>query len=156
MVRNLPANAGDVGSIPGSGRSPGEGNGTPFQYSCLENPMDRGAWWATVHGVAKSRIRLSHFTFTFLCILATSSICTSINLLYLHQWMNYLKTNPSKLCTYPPYFTYSRSWLLQLVHVTQTSLSFLYPLVRSHQYTNLLFDLLSYNQYKHTPCMHVY
>ena len=47
-------NAGDLGSIPGSGRSPGEGNGNPLQYSCLENGMDRGAWWATVHGVAKS------------------------------------------------------------------------------------------------------
>ena len=43
----------------------GEGNGTPLQYSCLENPMDRGAWWAAVHGVAKSRTRLSNFTFTF-------------------------------------------------------------------------------------------
>ena len=57
-------NAGDPDSIPGSGRSPGEGNGTPLQYSCLENPMDREAWWATVHGVAKSRTRLSDFTFT--------------------------------------------------------------------------------------------
>ena len=47
-------NAGDVSSIPGSGRSPGGGNGTPSQYSCLENSMDRGVWWATVHGVAKS------------------------------------------------------------------------------------------------------
>ena len=44
---------------------PGEGNGNPFQYSCLENPMDGGAWWATVHGVAKSWTRLSNFTFTF-------------------------------------------------------------------------------------------
>jgi len=50
---------GDTGSIPGSGRYPGEGNGNPLQYSCLENPMDRGAWRATVHGVAKSRTRLS-------------------------------------------------------------------------------------------------
>ena len=58
-------NAGDLGSIPGSGRSPGEGNGNPLQYSCLENPMDGGAWWATVHGVAKSQTRLSDFTFTF-------------------------------------------------------------------------------------------
>ena len=48
-------NAGDLGLIPGSGRSPGEGNGNPLQYSCLENPMDGGVWWATVHGVAKSR-----------------------------------------------------------------------------------------------------
>ena len=49
----------DPCSVPGSGISPGEGNGTPLQYSCLENPMDRGAWWATVHGVAKGRTRLS-------------------------------------------------------------------------------------------------
>ena len=47
-------NAGDPGSIPGPGRSPGERNGYPLQYSCLENPMDRGVWWVTVHGVAKS------------------------------------------------------------------------------------------------------
>ena len=52
--------------IPGSGRSPGEGNGSPLQYSCLENPMDGGAWWATAQGVAKSRTRLSDFTFTFI------------------------------------------------------------------------------------------
>ena len=53
--------AGDPGSIPGSGRRPGEGNGDPVHYSCLENPMDRGAWWAAVHGVAKSWTRLSTF-----------------------------------------------------------------------------------------------
>ena len=58
-------NAGDPGSIPGLGRSPGEGNGTPLQYPCLENPMDGEAWWATVNRVAKSRTRLSDFTFTF-------------------------------------------------------------------------------------------
>jgi len=56
---------GDLGSIPGSGRSLGEGNGNPLQYSCLENPMDGGAWRATVHGVAKSWTQLSNFTFTF-------------------------------------------------------------------------------------------
>ena len=55
VVRNLPASAGDVGSIPGLGRSPGEGNSNPLQYSCLGNPTDRGAWQATVHGVAESR-----------------------------------------------------------------------------------------------------
>ena len=53
----------DVGSIPGSGRSPGEGNGNPLQYPCLGNPMDRGAWWATIHGAAKSRTRLSRHAF---------------------------------------------------------------------------------------------
>ena len=53
MVKNLPANAGDADSTPGLGRSPGEGNGNPLQYSCLGNPMDRGAWWAVVPGVTK-------------------------------------------------------------------------------------------------------
>ena len=57
VVKNPPANAGDVGSIPGSGRSPGEGNGNPLQYSCLENPMDRGALQATVHGVTEESDR---------------------------------------------------------------------------------------------------
>ena len=52
-------NAGDPGSVSGLGKSPEEGNGNPLQYSCLENSMDRGAWWATVHGVAKSWTRLS-------------------------------------------------------------------------------------------------
>ena len=55
-------NAGDPGLIPGSGRSSGEGNGKPLQYSCLENPMDRGAWYTTVRGVPKSRTRQSDFT----------------------------------------------------------------------------------------------
>ena len=55
-------NAGDPGLIPGSGRSPGEGNDTPLQYSCLENPMDGGAWWATVHRVTKNWTQLSNFT----------------------------------------------------------------------------------------------
>ena len=58
MVKNMPASAGgirDSGLIPGLGRFPGEGNGNPLQYSCLENAMDREAWWATVHRVAKSR-----------------------------------------------------------------------------------------------------
>ena len=57
-VKNLPASVGDTGdtgSIPGLGRFPGGGNGNPIQYSCLENPMDRGAWWAIVHSIAKSR-----------------------------------------------------------------------------------------------------
>ena len=57
--------AGGPGLIPRSGRSPGEGNGNPLQYSCLENSTDGGAWWTTVHGVAKSRTRLIDFTFTF-------------------------------------------------------------------------------------------
>ena len=67
MENNLPANAGDArdtGSIPGSGKFPGRGNGNLLQYSCLENPMDRGALQATVHRVAKSQTRLSMHTYT--------------------------------------------------------------------------------------------
>ena len=54
-------NAGDLGSVPGLGTSPGEGNGNPLQYPCLENPMDRGAWQATVYGIAKSQTQMSNF-----------------------------------------------------------------------------------------------
>ena len=80
----------DLGSIPGSGRSPGEGNGNPLQYSCLENPMDGGAWRATVHGVTKSRTRQSDFTFwlfigfrvasSWIPLLVTSQLLTHLNL----------------------------------------------------------------------------
>ena len=65
LKRESACNAGDLGLIPGLGRSPGKGNGNPLQYSCLENPMDGGVWWAAVHGVTKSRTRLSDFIFTF-------------------------------------------------------------------------------------------
>ena len=61
-VKNPPANAGDVGLIPGPGRSPGEGNDNPLQYSCLENSTDRGGWQATIHGAIKSWTRLSDWT----------------------------------------------------------------------------------------------
>ena len=62
MVKNLLADAGDLGSIPGLGRSSGEGDGNPPQYSCLENPMERGSWWTTVLGVAKSQTRLNRLS----------------------------------------------------------------------------------------------
>ena len=58
-VKNLPANAGDMGSVTGSGRSLGEGNGNPLQYYCLQSPMARGAWQATAHGVTKSQMWLN-------------------------------------------------------------------------------------------------
>ena len=67
VVKNPPANAGDTrdaGSIPGSGRSPGDGNGNSLQYSCLGSPMDRGAWWTIVHGVKKSHMGLRTHTQT--------------------------------------------------------------------------------------------
>ena len=67
LSKNPTANTGDIGDvglIPGSGRSLGEGNGNPLQYSCLENSMDRGSWWATVHGVLKNQTQLSNYTHT--------------------------------------------------------------------------------------------
>ena len=80
VVKNPPAKARDVGVLPGLGRSPGEGNGNPLQYSCLENPMDRGTWWATVHGVTKSQTPLKRLTHThdpitiFLIVLGLFSV----------------------------------------------------------------------------------
>ena len=70
VLKKLPANAGDIRdsvSIFGPGRSPGEGNGKSLQYSCLQNPMDRGAWWATVHRVAKSQTRLKQLRMQHTC-----------------------------------------------------------------------------------------
>ena len=88
--------AGDPDSISGSGRSPGEGNGNPLQYSSLENPMDGGAWWATVHEVANSWTLLSDFTFTFhfytsYDIFILMLIC--ILVFFKHRRVNYAKIN---------------------------------------------------------------
>ena len=83
VVKNLPATAGDVrdvGSIPGLGRSPGEGHVNPLQYSCLENPMDGGAWWATVHRVAKSWTRLKQLSMH--AEKPTSLLCLPLLLIY--------------------------------------------------------------------------
>ena len=86
MVKNLPANAGDtggVGSTPGMGRSPGGGNGNPLQDSCWENPMDRGAWRATVHGVAERLDCAPEHTHTHTHTHAYTAFCFSI-----HRLMN--------------------------------------------------------------------
>ena len=86
-VKESACNAGDLGSIPGSGRSPGEGNGEPIQYSCLENPMDRGAWQAAVHGV----VRVGHNLATkpplppFLCQECTLTFSTEALILQIDQ-----------------------------------------------------------------------
>ena len=98
MVKNPPANAasaGDTGSISGSGRSPGGGHGTPLQYSCLENPMDRAAWRDTFHGVARSQTRLRdwaarYFIYTWIFSLSTDpgflSLWSRIHFLPLQWW----------------------------------------------------------------------
>ena len=79
VVKNPPANAEDTGSIPGSERSPGEENGSPLLYSSLENPMDRGAWWATVHGV-KKRVRCNLATKQQqICIGITDTLCCRVD-----------------------------------------------------------------------------
>ena len=74
VVKNLSANAGDVGSIPGSGSCPGIGNGNPLQCSCLENPRDGGAWWAAVYGVAQGRTRLKRLSSS--SIVSSTLYCT--------------------------------------------------------------------------------
>ena len=76
-------NAGDLGLIPGSGRCPGEGNGYSRQYSCLENPMDRGAWWATVYGVTKSQTRLKDEQFHYFSLFM--SVLKHLNQQYPHS-----------------------------------------------------------------------
>ena len=89
-VKASAGNVGDPGSIPGSGRSPGEGNGNLFQYSCLEDPMDRGAWWTTVHGVPKSRTGLSDFTSLKIYTIRISEI-------EILEKLNFLQTCPEVL-----------------------------------------------------------
>ena len=102
-VKASASNVGNSGLIPGSGR--GEGNGNPLQYSCLENPMDRGVWQATVHGVAKSRTRLSNFT-----SLSLARIFMSFNPLFhlLLFWVSSLPFSKHRLSPYtillPTYF----------------------------------------------------
>ena len=82
VVKNPPANAGYPGLIPGSGRSPGEGNGNLLQYSCLENPVDRGTWWATVHRVAKIWIWLSSWACTHIYIYIDILIYSLFHILF--------------------------------------------------------------------------
>ena len=82
-------NVGDLGSIPGLGRSPGAGHGNPLQYSCPENPMDRGVWRAAVHGVVKSRTRLSKQTEWFQVYRKVIPLCTHIYPLFLRFFSHY-------------------------------------------------------------------
>ena len=104
-------NVGQLGSIPGSRRSLGEGNGNPLQYSCLENPMDRGAWRATVHGVTKSWTQLSDYhTHTFYSVRTRVHLWEPhpLSWLSLPAWRNLIQDLQSSLitislCSFPPY-----------------------------------------------------
>ena len=117
MVKTLPINARDVresGSIPGSGRSPGGRHGKPFQYSCLENPMDRGVWWVTVHGVAKSWTWLKRLSMhspwakqcagssTFVVFLILSVMLWVNCYIYLIHIMRKLRFKEGRSCTQVP------------------------------------------------------
>ena len=103
MVKESAYNVGDPGSIPGQGRSPGEGDGNPLQYSCLENPMDGEAWQATVRGVTKSWTRLSDFTFTFTqsysiqCHLARSCFMSFSTILLFSSFESYCPCSNNSL-----------------------------------------------------------
>ena len=143
LVKNLPTNAGasrDTGSIPGSRRFPGEGNGKPLQYSCLENSMDRGAWLAAVHGVTKSQIWLS-----------THAFCHSIHpcwlsVLYIAVCMWY--SHPPNLSLLPPSLCFLCLWVsfcfgnkfiyiffLYLVSTYKWYMVFIVPWLTSHSMT---------------------
>ena len=88
VVKQPPASAGDIrlgSSVPGSGRCPGRGHDNPLQYSGLENPMNRGAWWATVHGVAKSQIQLKQpTTHARVCVCVCVCVCVKLNHFAVH------------------------------------------------------------------------
>ena len=108
VVKNPPANEGDAGSIPGSGRSPGEGNSNPLQCFWLENPMNRGAWWATVHGVVASDMTQQPFTaqhpaILMLRLLAWVTVScikpTSINQCQILTWDASFPFFPARSCT---------------------------------------------------------
>ena len=115
-IKNLWVNAGDVGSIPRSGRPPGEGNGNPLQYSCLGNPMDRGAWQATVHEVVvKSQIQLGDSLPT------TSDQCTTS----IWKWRDIMNTNNRAFLL--PLLTWSHCWGTELGEGTKTKLPIFQP-----------------------------
>ena len=128
VVKNPPANGGDIGSIPGLGRSPGEGNGNPHQYPCLGNPMDREAWWATVHGVARVGPNLqtkplslplhlfeSYLFCLFLCLDSLRfSVCHSFSACLLHLAKRVPGWEHLSLCVLVPCSGWEDKWFCLL------------------------------------------
>ena len=100
MVKNPSVNAGDAGLIPGLGRSPGEGNGNPLQYSCLENPIDRGAWQATVHGGHKSQTQVSDHTTTCICHIFCIQSSANGHLSSSVSWLLWIMLQSTQECRY--------------------------------------------------------
>ena len=113
QVKASACNAGDLGSIPGSGSSPGEGNGNPLQYSCLENPMGGGAWWATIHRVTKSRTRLSDFTFTFILLLGRKTMTNLDSILKSRDITLPIKIHLVKAMVLPVVIYVCESWTIE-------------------------------------------
>ena len=109
-------NVGDPGSIPGPGRSPGEGNGNPLQYSCLENPMDRGAWQATVHGFTKSWTRLSDWATTTMLLEQPSPTVNILGILWEIFLILCKIVTSSSLPRKQPWFPPGKTDLLEKYH----------------------------------------
>ena len=127
-VKNTLANAGDLSLIPGSGRFSEEGNGNPLQYSCLENHMDRGAWWATVHEVTKSWTWLSEWTTMMMCV----CVCVYIKKNIKVPWL--LRTAGLVLCVH----VFSNTWLRKCIGIVVAELLsrvqlFATPWIVAHQ-----------------------
>ena len=123
VVNNPPANAGDIwdmGSIPESGRSLGGGHGNPFQYSCLENPMDRGAWWATVHkGLKESDMHWRQIIYHL------SYIFSAIIFFFMSHWFLLLLFNTCLYCSHSFFFFFCQVMPLWLELHNNTSFSYL-------------------------------
>ena len=121
VVKNLPVSVGDLGSVPGSGRSPGEGNGSPLSYSCLGNSKDRGAWWATVQGVAKSWTWLSNWTCTLPDSLPRGLTFTFCWFQFLHLSLNFWDSlelaSPAPICSLLTITLHAAARVIFLSHI---------------------------------------
>jgi len=122
VVKNRPASAGDrsdTGSVPGLGRLPGGGNGNPLQYSCLGNPMDREAWWAAVHRVAKSRTRIEVTSHTCTLLVRKQCLQTYMNVtliwgkctMMIYMWAQKIRNKAENLPGYIQYVLEARPWI---------------------------------------------
>ena len=156
MVKNPPAGARDAGYIPGLGRSPGERNGNPLQYSCLENPMDRGAWQATVYGVAKSQTQISNWAWAPVQVYQSIELSIHQSIHLSIYWPNNRLTDESP----------SKYYLNTSLYMWSLSIYLIYPLdfhiqlyierayKENHRWcTNIDTDILVAQMVKNLPAM---